>query len=76
MRAMRIPSGRGAELDEFLRDTDLITLLEKMCTRNDAKLLLYIQYLMEQKAPGNLPLYELTRKVVTHAMKEKPEIFT
>ena len=72
---IRTPSGREAELDELLSDTELMSLLEKMCTRSDAKLPLYIQFLMEQKAPGNLPLHELVKMVLAHAAKERPWIF-
>ena len=72
---IRTPSGREAELDELLRDTDLMPLLEKMCIRSDAKLPLYIQFLMEQKAPGNQPLHDFVKMVLAHAAKERPWIF-
>ena len=72
---IRIPSGREAELDELLGDTELMPLFEKMCIRSGAELPIYIQFLMEQEAPGKVRLHELAEMVLAHAIKSRPEMF-
>lgn len=72
---IRIPSGKEEELDELLQDTELMALVEKMCKSSNASFLLYIQFLMEQKTPGNPRLHELAEQVVDHAKKARPWIF-
>ena len=70
-----IPAGREAELDELIQDAELMSMIERMCARSNASLPIYLQFLMEQEAPGNLRLHELAKVLVVHAMKSRPEIF-
>ena len=72
---IRITSGKEEELEELLQDTELMALVEKMCKSNNASIPLYIQFLMEQKAPGNPRLHELAEQVIAHAKKARPWIF-
>jgi len=72
---IRIPSGKEEELDELLQDTELSAMIEKMCKKSGTSFPLYIQFLMEQKAPGNPRLHELAEQVIAHAKKARPWIF-
>ncbi|MBQ7485874.1 MAG: hypothetical protein IJT77_00075 [Clostridia bacterium] len=70
-----IPAGKEAELDELLQDTELVGMIEKMCMKSDVDLPRYLQFLMEQKVPGNLRLHEFAKQLVAQAMKSRPWIF-
>lgn len=74
-RIRTISLSKASELDELLSDSILMSDIDRMCSKNNADLPTYIQFLMEQKAPGNPRLPDLARMVVAQAKRVRPWIF-
>lgn len=74
-RIRTIPLSKASELDELLIDSVLMADIDRICSKNNADLPTYIQFLMEQNAPGDPRLPDLARMVVAQAKKVRPWIF-
>ena len=67
-----IPLGREKELDDLLKDQELMATLDRMCRKSEANLAIYIQFLMENAGEHSLP--DFVRMIVARARKTRPEM--
>ena len=62
----------GKELDELLIDQELMSTIDRMCSKSNADLPLYIQFLMEKSGDHNL--HDFARVIVEYGRKTRPEM--